>query len=73
MGDDGRRGVCAVKAAGGGVIAESEESAVVFGMPKQAIRSGAVDRVVPLGEIASAIRGGAACTRPSDAASEGPA
>jgi len=73
MGDDGRRGALAVKAAGGGVIAESEETAVVFGMPKQAIRSGAVDRVVPLGEIAGAIRGGAGRARPSDAASEGPA
>jgi len=59
MGDDGRRGVVAVKASGGSVIAESEQSAVIFGMPKQAIRTGAVDRVVPLAEIAGVIQGGA--------------
>ena len=58
MGDDGRRGVLAVKASGGRVIAESEQSAVIFGMPKQAIRTGAVDQVVPLGEIAAAIQDG---------------
>jgi two-component system chemotaxis response regulator CheB len=58
MGDDGSRGVLAVKANGGQVIAESEQSAVIHGMPQQAIRSGAVDRVLPLSEMASAIRYG---------------
>jgi two-component system chemotaxis response regulator CheB len=58
MGDDGRAGVCAVKAAAGVVIAESEETAVIFGMPRQAIRSGSVDHVMPLQEIASAIQPG---------------
>jgi two-component system, chemotaxis family, protein-glutamate methylesterase/glutaminase len=58
MGDDGRRGVCAVREAGGAVIAESEKTAVIFGMPQQAIRSGAVDRVLPLEEIAGAIQSG---------------
>jgi len=58
MGDDGRAGVSAVKAAGGSVIAESEETAVIFGMPRQAIRSGAVDHVLPLNEIAAAIHPG---------------
>jgi two-component system chemotaxis response regulator CheB len=58
MGDDGRRGVKAVKSGGGSVIAESESSAVIFGMPQQAIRTGAVDRVLPLGEIATAIQSG---------------
>ena len=43
MGDDGRKGVSAVKACGGSVIAESESTAVIFGMPQQAIRTGAVD------------------------------
>jgi two-component system chemotaxis response regulator CheB len=56
MGDDGRRGVVAVKASGGLVVVESEQSAVIFGMPKQAIRTGAVDRVVPLAEIAAVIQ-----------------
>ena len=55
MGDDGSQGVRAVKQAGGLVIAESEETAVIFGMPQQAIRSGAVDRVLPLHEIAASI------------------
>lgn len=58
MGDDGRRGVEAVKRARGAVIAESEESAVIFGMPQQAIRSGCVDRVLPLGDIPAAISSG---------------
>ena len=58
MGDDGRRGVTAVKSGGGWVIAESERTAVIHGMPGQAIRTGAVDRVLPLPEIAAAIRSG---------------
>jgi two-component system, chemotaxis family, protein-glutamate methylesterase/glutaminase len=58
MGDDGRKGVSAVKACGGSVIAESESTAVIFGMPQQAIRTGAVDAVLPLGEIATAIQRG---------------
>ena len=59
MGDDGRRGALAVKEAGGRVIAESERSAVIFGMPQQAIRSGAVDRVLDLNEISAVLRGDA--------------
>jgi len=55
MGDDGSVGVRAVKQAGGLVIAESEETAVIFGMPQQAIRTGAVDRVLGLHEIAASI------------------
>jgi len=58
MGDDGRKGVRAVREAGGTVIAESEETAVIFGMPQQAIRTGAVDAVLPLAEIAPAIQTG---------------
>jgi two-component system chemotaxis response regulator CheB len=58
MGDDGRRGVLAVKENGGRVIAECERSAVIHGMPQQAIRTGAVDRVLPLSEMAAAIRYG---------------
>jgi two-component system chemotaxis response regulator CheB len=56
MGDDGRRGVRAVKNGGGNVIAESENTAVIFGMPQQAIRTGAVDQVLSLGDIATAIQ-----------------
>jgi two-component system chemotaxis response regulator CheB len=58
MGDDGAQGVRAVKEAGGTVVTESEESAVVFGMPQQAIRTGAVDAVLPLARIAGAIDAG---------------
>ena len=60
MGDDGRRGVCTVKECGGTVIAESEETAVIFGMPQQAIRSGAVDLVLSLHDIPTAIQSGVA-------------
>jgi two-component system chemotaxis response regulator CheB len=56
MGDDGRSGVRSVNLAGGSVIAESESTAVIFGMPQQAIRTGLVDKILPLGEIASAIQ-----------------
>ena len=56
MGDDGREGVAAVRAGGGAVVAESEETAVIFGMPRQAIRTGCVDRVLPLHEIAASIQ-----------------
>jgi two-component system chemotaxis response regulator CheB len=70
MGDDGRQGVTAVKQAGGRVLAESEETAVIFGMPQQAIRTGVVDQVLPLGEIAGAIHGGGG-TSVLDAGSSG--
>jgi hypothetical protein len=39
------------------VVAESEATAVVFGMPQQAIRTGAVDVVAPLEEVAAAVAG----------------
>jgi two-component system chemotaxis response regulator CheB len=58
MGDDGCRGSLAVKECGGNVIVESEETAVIFGMPQQAIRAGAVDAVFPLNEIPGAIQTG---------------
>ncbi len=60
MGDDGRRGSMAIKEGGGRVIAESEETAVIFGMPQQAIRAGAVDQVVPLHAVPAAIQLGVA-------------
>jgi two-component system chemotaxis response regulator CheB len=63
MGDDGREGVRAVKQAGGRVVAESEQTAVVFGMPQQAIRTGSVDAVLPLPEIASVLEFGCAQAR----------
>jgi two-component system chemotaxis response regulator CheB len=58
MGDDGAAGAAEVKRAGGNVIVESAETAVIYGMPQQAIRMGAVDAVVPLHEIAPLIEAG---------------
>jgi two-component system, chemotaxis family, protein-glutamate methylesterase/glutaminase len=55
MGSDGAAGVREVDAAGGEVWAESEETAVVFGMPQEAISTGVVKRVLPLGEIGPAL------------------
>ncbi len=55
MGGDGARGVVAVRDAGGKVIAESAETAVIFGMPNEAIRTGAVAEVLPLPQIAQVI------------------
>jgi two-component system chemotaxis response regulator CheB len=63
MGDDGAAGALAVKRGGGNVIAESEETAVVFGMPRQAVRMGAVDAVLPLHAIPNAIQNGFARER----------
>jgi two-component system chemotaxis response regulator CheB len=55
MGSDGRRGVEAIKAAGGLTLAESEESAVVYGMPEEAIATGRVDEVLPIESMAERI------------------
>jgi len=55
MGNDGKAGTVEIKGQGGYTIAESEETSVVFGMPQEAIKTGAVDRVLPLGEIAAEV------------------
>jgi two-component system chemotaxis response regulator CheB len=55
MGDDGTKGACQVKWAGGRVITESEETAVIYGMPKQVVSAGAADQVLPLNEIPVAV------------------
>jgi two-component system, chemotaxis family, protein-glutamate methylesterase/glutaminase len=52
MGSDGVAGLRAIKARRGRTIAESEETAAVFGMPREAIRAGLADQVLPLREIA---------------------
>jgi two-component system chemotaxis response regulator CheB len=56
MGDDGAEAIRSVRERGGRTIAESAESAIIFGMPAEAIRTGAVDEVLPLSEIPDAIR-----------------
>jgi len=55
MGGDAARGAKAIKSAGGYVVAQDEATSVIFGMPSEAIKAGAVDQVLPLGEIAGAI------------------
>jgi len=55
MGDDGARGMVQMHDRGARTVAQDEQTCVVFGMPKEAIRMGAVDEVMPLGEIAGAI------------------
>jgi two-component system, chemotaxis family, protein-glutamate methylesterase/glutaminase len=55
MGNDGSKGVRAVKKVGGEVLAEAEETSVVFGMPREAIATGLVDKVVPLPRMAREI------------------
>jgi two-component system, chemotaxis family, protein-glutamate methylesterase/glutaminase len=55
MGNDGTAGALAIKRLNGLCIAESKESAVIFGMPQEVIRSGAVDKVLPLSRMADEI------------------
>jgi two-component system, chemotaxis family, protein-glutamate methylesterase/glutaminase len=55
MGNDAAKGAKAVKAAGGYVIAQDEATSMIFGMPAEAIQAGAVDEVLALDNIGSAI------------------
>lgn len=51
MGDDGARGLKVMREAGAATLAQDEESCVVFGMPKEAIRHGAVEHICSLEDI----------------------
>jgi two-component system, chemotaxis family, protein-glutamate methylesterase/glutaminase len=55
MGDDGSRAMRSVRERGGKTIAESADTAIIFGMPHEAIKTGAVDHVLRLDEIPAAI------------------
>jgi two-component system chemotaxis response regulator CheB len=55
MGDDGREGAAWIKASGGTVLTESEESCVVYGMPRAVVDAGLSDGAVPLDRLAAAI------------------
>jgi len=55
MGDDGARGLKEMRDAGASTIAQDEASCVVFGMPKEAIRLGGAERVLPLDGIPAEI------------------
>ena len=55
MGDDGANAMVRIKQAGGVTIAESEATAIVYGMPREAIERGGADIVVSCWEIVSEI------------------
>jgi two-component system chemotaxis response regulator CheB len=55
MGSDGARGARAIKSAGGVVLAQDEATSVIFGMPAEAIKTGAVEQVLGIDDIYSAI------------------
>lgn len=61
MGGDGAKEMLTMKQAGAFTIAQDEGSCVVFGMPKEAIKAGAVDKVLPLDDIAGAILAHVGC------------
>ena len=56
MGDDGAASIRRVRERGGRTIAESAESAIIFGMPNDAIRTGAIEQILRLDEIPDEIR-----------------
>ncbi|SMC44374.1 chemotaxis response regulator protein-glutamate methylesterase [Rhizobium sp. RU36D] len=56
MGDDGARGMLEMHEAGAFTVAQDEASSIVFGMPKEAIARGGVDKIVPLDQIAREIQ-----------------
>lgn len=55
MGSDGAKGLAMVKDRGGKTIAEDQSTCIVYGMPKSAVETGKVDKVVPLPEIGGEI------------------
>jgi two-component system chemotaxis response regulator CheB len=55
MGDDGANGLLEMRQAGASTLAQDEASCVVYGMPKEAVKRGAVSRVIPLGSMAHEI------------------
>ena len=55
MGQDGKNGIKAIKDAKGKTISQDEETSIIFGMPKAAIESGCIDKVVSLSKISEEI------------------
>jgi two-component system chemotaxis response regulator CheB len=55
MGDDGARGLKELRDAGGRTLGQDEDSCVVYGMPKEAMKLGAVEQEIGLNQIAAAI------------------
>ncbi len=64
MGNDGAGGAAAIRKRNGRCLAESEETAVIFGMPREAIRTGAVEKTLPLGKMADEIL--TRCSKPPE-------
>ena len=52
-----RRGLLEMREAGAGTMAQDEETSVVWGMPKEAVKLGGVDRILPLDRIAKEVMG----------------
>ena len=55
MGNDGKEGMGLINGMGGPTLAESKETAVIYGMPREAAEAGVVDKVLPLGDMAGEI------------------
>src|SRR5687767_11714538 len=55
MGSDGRDGAAWIKARGGAVLTEAEETCVVYGMPRAIVEAGLSDEEVPLDRLTAAI------------------
>jgi two-component system, chemotaxis family, protein-glutamate methylesterase/glutaminase len=55
MGDDGARGLKEMRNAGAHTVAQDEATCIVFGMPKEAIRLDAAERIIPLDDISQVI------------------
>jgi two-component system chemotaxis response regulator CheB len=55
MGADGAKGLLAMRESGGRTFAEDESTCVVFGMPREAIKLGAAERVIPLHDMAKTV------------------
>jgi two-component system chemotaxis response regulator CheB len=55
MGNDGAAGLLKLRRTGARTIAQDEASCIVYGMPRQAVLAGAVERILPLSEIGRAV------------------
>ncbi len=70
MGTDGAKGLLAMKKSGARTLAQDEETCTVYGMPREAIRLGAVDRVISLGDFPAALGETLHSTRDTPASQE---
>ena len=55
MGDDGTQGAAWIKAQGGTILTEAEESCVIYGMPRSVVEAGLSDAAIPLTSMAEEI------------------